>query len=87
MREGERLFVEMQLYSLFAEKKVYAVKVEIHPSNSESFFTTGGLGIQFSRASSGRALTVKITGVELSAATSTARSSVTRRSGPPRKKR
>lgn len=64
-REGGQLVVEMEVYSLF-DKEVYPVKIEIYPRNSESFFTTGGLDIQFTRNSSGQTSAIEIVGVELS---------------------
>jgi len=67
-REGERLFVEMEVYSLFAEMKVYSLKIEIYAASAESFFTTAGLDVQFTRDSSGRAVKVELAGVELAAA-------------------
>lgn len=75
LREGERLFVAMRFYWAFDET-VHSLKVEIYPASAESFFTTGGLEILFTRNSSGRAVRVKLAGVELAATTSPSWSSV-----------
>jgi hypothetical protein len=75
VREGERLFIEMRVYSAFDET-VHSLKIEVYAASTESFFTTGGLDIWFTRDSSGRAVRVKIAGVELAANTLPSRSSV-----------
>jgi hypothetical protein len=64
IREGLRMFVDMEVYSL-SDDSVYPVKIEIYPVNSESFFTTEGLDIRFTRGSNGQASKIEIVGVEL----------------------
>ncbi len=59
-RDGSRLFIEMKAYSL---------KSEAHAASADSFFTTSGFRIEFTRDSCGRAVKVKIAGLELAATT------------------
>lgn len=59
-RDGRRLFIEMKAYSL---------KSEAYATSADSFFTTSGFRIQFTRDSRGRAVSLKIAGLELAATT------------------
>ncbi len=47
---------------LFAEMKGFSPKSEIYATSADSFFTTNGLAIDFTRDSSGQAVKVKLGG-------------------------